>query len=190
MFAFVAALYLCGGPSHGHRTLGARHEPMRGAAQGEPGRTRKGQRGGSRCSPRVLESVRFGATRSGQRTRSAACGQRPAACGQRHAASGTRSAVRGTRHAVSGRGQRHAASGKRSAAHGTPSADAVSGMRSALVQAILRVDLMVGDNPEIDELDLNPLIALAPGQGRRRDRCPRAHLTAVTAADRPARATY
>jgi acetyl coenzyme A synthetase (ADP forming)-like protein len=43
---------------------------------------------------------------------------------------------------------------------GAPPAD-----QEALVQAILRVDRMVGDNPEIEELDLNPLVALAPGHG-------------------------
>jgi acyl-CoA synthetase (NDP forming) len=35
----------------------------------------------------------------------------------------------------------------------------------ALVETILRVDRMVGDNPEIQELAINPLSALAPGHG-------------------------
>lgn len=43
---------------------------------------------------------------------------------------------------------------------GAPPAD-----KDALIDAILRVDRMVGDNPEIQELDLNPLVALPPGQG-------------------------
>lgn len=43
---------------------------------------------------------------------------------------------------------------------GAPPAD-----REALADAILRVDRMVGDLPEIEELDLNPLFALPPGQG-------------------------
>jgi acyl-CoA synthetase (NDP forming) len=43
---------------------------------------------------------------------------------------------------------------------GAPPAD-----RDALVETILRVDRMVGDNPEIQELDINPLSALAPGHG-------------------------
>jgi acyl-CoA synthetase (NDP forming) len=43
---------------------------------------------------------------------------------------------------------------------GKPPAD-----KDALVDAILRVDRLVGDNPELQELDLNPLIALPPGQG-------------------------
>ncbi len=37
--------------------------------------------------------------------------------------------------------------------------------KDALVDAILRVDRMVGDNPEIQELDINPLFALPPGLG-------------------------
>jgi acetyl coenzyme A synthetase (ADP forming)-like protein len=43
---------------------------------------------------------------------------------------------------------------------GAPPAD-----KEALVEAILRVDRMVGDNPEIQELDLNPLVARPPGGG-------------------------
>lgn len=43
---------------------------------------------------------------------------------------------------------------------GAPPAD-----EDALVDAILRVDRMLGDNPEIRELDLNPLVALPPGRG-------------------------
>jgi acetyl coenzyme A synthetase (ADP forming)-like protein len=43
---------------------------------------------------------------------------------------------------------------------GMPPAD-----KEAIASSILRVDRMVGDNPEIRELDLNPLIALPPGQG-------------------------
>ncbi len=43
---------------------------------------------------------------------------------------------------------------------GAPPAD-----RAALVDAILRVDRMVADNPEIQELDINPLLARAPGHG-------------------------
>ena len=43
---------------------------------------------------------------------------------------------------------------------GAPPAD-----RDAIVQTILRVDRMVGDIPEIQELDVNPLSALAPGRG-------------------------
>jgi acyl-CoA synthetase (NDP forming) len=43
---------------------------------------------------------------------------------------------------------------------GAPPAD-----RDALVDAILRVDRLTADLPQIAELDLNPLIARAPGQG-------------------------
>lgn len=43
---------------------------------------------------------------------------------------------------------------------GAPPAD-----KEAIADTILRVDRMVGDNPEICELDLNPLIALPPGRG-------------------------
>lgn len=43
---------------------------------------------------------------------------------------------------------------------GAPPAD-----KEAIVSTILRVDRMVGENPEIRELDLNPLIALPPGRG-------------------------
>jgi acyl-CoA synthetase (NDP forming) len=37
--------------------------------------------------------------------------------------------------------------------------------RAALVDALLRVDRMFGDLPELAELDINPLIARAPGAG-------------------------
>jgi acetyl coenzyme A synthetase (ADP forming)-like protein len=37
--------------------------------------------------------------------------------------------------------------------------------KTAVVDAIVRVDRMVRDNPEIQEMDLNPLLALAPGGG-------------------------
>jgi len=37
--------------------------------------------------------------------------------------------------------------------------------RDALVDVLLRIDRMVGDLPEIAELDVNPLIARAPGAG-------------------------
>jgi acetyl coenzyme A synthetase (ADP forming)-like protein len=37
--------------------------------------------------------------------------------------------------------------------------------REALVDALLRVSRLVGDLPEIREMDLNPLVACAPGQG-------------------------
>lgn len=43
---------------------------------------------------------------------------------------------------------------------GTPPAD-----REALIDAILRVSRMVGDLPELLEMDINPLLAMAPGQG-------------------------
>lgn len=43
---------------------------------------------------------------------------------------------------------------------GSPPAD-----RAALIDALLRISRMVGDLPEILELDLNPLIALEPGRG-------------------------
>jgi len=43
---------------------------------------------------------------------------------------------------------------------GSPPAD-----REALADAIQRVDRMIADLPELEELDLNPLIALPPGQG-------------------------
>jgi acetyltransferase len=43
---------------------------------------------------------------------------------------------------------------------GGPAAD-----KGALIDAILRVDRMVEDNPEIQELDINPLLARPPGQG-------------------------
>jgi len=43
---------------------------------------------------------------------------------------------------------------------GAPPAD-----KEALVDAILRVDRMVAENPEIREMDINPLTALRPGQG-------------------------
>lgn len=43
---------------------------------------------------------------------------------------------------------------------GAPPAD-----KKALVEAILRVDRMVAENPEIREMDINPLKALPPGQG-------------------------
>jgi acetate---CoA ligase (ADP-forming) len=43
---------------------------------------------------------------------------------------------------------------------GAPPAD-----KDALIDAIHRVDRMVGDHPQIQELDLNPLVALPPGQG-------------------------
>jgi acyl-CoA synthetase (NDP forming) len=43
---------------------------------------------------------------------------------------------------------------------GAPPAD-----KDALVEAILRVDRMIADNPEIQELDINPLLALPPGEG-------------------------
>jgi acyl-CoA synthetase (NDP forming) len=43
---------------------------------------------------------------------------------------------------------------------GSPPAD-----KEALVDAILRIDRMVGDNAEIQELDVNPLAALRPGAG-------------------------
>jgi hypothetical protein len=42
-FKIVNSMHLCGDTSPGHTVLGARREPVRGAAQGEPGRTRKGQ---------------------------------------------------------------------------------------------------------------------------------------------------
>ena len=35
----------------------------------------------------------------------------------------------------------------------------------ALVDALLRVSRLVGELPEIREMDLNPLVACAPGQG-------------------------
>ncbi|NUP10040.1 MAG: hypothetical protein HOW73_28660 [Polyangiaceae bacterium] len=37
--------------------------------------------------------------------------------------------------------------------------------KEGIVDAILRVDRMVADNPEIEELDINPLIARRPGHG-------------------------
>jgi hypothetical protein len=40
------SVHLCGDLSHEHRILGARREPVRGAAQGEPDRTRGGPAGG------------------------------------------------------------------------------------------------------------------------------------------------
>jgi acyl-CoA synthetase (NDP forming) len=43
---------------------------------------------------------------------------------------------------------------------GSPPAD-----RDAIADTLLRVSRMVGDIPEILELDLNPLIALEPGKG-------------------------
>jgi acetyltransferase len=43
---------------------------------------------------------------------------------------------------------------------GAPAAD-----RDALVDVLLRIDRLAADLPEILELDLNPLIARAPGQG-------------------------
>ncbi|MGE0361412.1 MAG: acetate--CoA ligase family protein [Vicinamibacterales bacterium] len=43
---------------------------------------------------------------------------------------------------------------------GAPPADT-----AALVETILRVDRMVGEHPEIQELDLNPLSAFPPGHG-------------------------
>jgi len=43
---------------------------------------------------------------------------------------------------------------------GAPPAD-----RAALVDAVLRIDRMVGDHEQIEEIDLNPLIALPPGKG-------------------------
>lgn len=43
---------------------------------------------------------------------------------------------------------------------GAPPAD-----QAALVDVLLRVSRMVGDLPEIQELDINPLLALPPGQG-------------------------
>jgi acyl-CoA synthetase (NDP forming) len=43
---------------------------------------------------------------------------------------------------------------------GAPPAD-----RDAVVEALLRLDRMLGDLPEILEIDINPLIALPPGQG-------------------------
>ncbi|MCA9675799.1 MAG: acetate--CoA ligase family protein, partial [Myxococcales bacterium] len=43
---------------------------------------------------------------------------------------------------------------------GAPAAD-----RAALVDALLRIDRLVGDVPEIVELDLNPLVARPPGGG-------------------------
>jgi acyl-CoA synthetase (NDP forming) len=43
---------------------------------------------------------------------------------------------------------------------GSPSAD-----RDALVDTLLRLDRMMGDLPEIQEIDMNPLLALPPGQG-------------------------
>ena len=43
---------------------------------------------------------------------------------------------------------------------GAPPAD-----RAALADALLRVSRLVGDLPEIEELDVNPLVALAPGEG-------------------------
>jgi acetyl coenzyme A synthetase (ADP forming)-like protein len=43
---------------------------------------------------------------------------------------------------------------------GGPAAD-----REALAQILLRVSRMVGDLPQIQELDINPLIALEPGKG-------------------------
>jgi acyl-CoA synthetase (NDP forming) len=43
---------------------------------------------------------------------------------------------------------------------GSPPAD-----REALVDTLLRLSRMVGDLPEILEIDMNPLIALPPGEG-------------------------
>jgi acetyl coenzyme A synthetase (ADP forming)-like protein len=43
---------------------------------------------------------------------------------------------------------------------GAPPAD-----REAVVEALLRVSRMVGELPEIQELDVNPLVALPPGRG-------------------------
>ena len=43
---------------------------------------------------------------------------------------------------------------------GAPAAD-----REAIADVLLRVSRMVGDLPEILEMDVNPLLALAPGQG-------------------------
>jgi acetyltransferase len=37
--------------------------------------------------------------------------------------------------------------------------------REALVNTLLRLSRMVGDLPEILEIDINPLIALPPGKG-------------------------
>jgi acyl-CoA synthetase (NDP forming) len=37
--------------------------------------------------------------------------------------------------------------------------------RAAVMDALLRVDRMVGDLPTVAELDLNPLVARAPGCG-------------------------
>jgi acetate---CoA ligase (ADP-forming) len=43
---------------------------------------------------------------------------------------------------------------------GAPASD-----REALVEAILRLDRLVGEHPAVLEIDLNPLLALPPGQG-------------------------
>lgn len=45
---------------------------------------------------------------------------------------------------------------------GHPAADV-----EALQEVLLRVSRLVEETPEIDELDLNPIFALAPGQGCR-----------------------
>jgi acyl-CoA synthetase (NDP forming) len=37
--------------------------------------------------------------------------------------------------------------------------------RAALVDVLLRIDRLVGDHPEIVELDVNPLVARTPGRG-------------------------
>ena len=37
--------------------------------------------------------------------------------------------------------------------------------RDALESALLRVSRMVGELPEISEIDVNPLVALPPGRG-------------------------
>jgi len=43
--------------------------------------------------------------------------------------------------------------------------DAPPADRAAFVDALLRVSCLVGDLPEIQELDLNPVAVLAPGAG-------------------------
>ncbi|MBI3179065.1 MAG: acetate--CoA ligase family protein, partial [Deltaproteobacteria bacterium] len=43
---------------------------------------------------------------------------------------------------------------------GSPAAD-----RDALVDVLLRISRMATDLPEIMEMDINPLMALAPGRG-------------------------
>jgi hypothetical protein len=118
------AIHLGGHPSRGHWSPGARREPVRGAAQGEPGRTRKGERADDDAAPASRASAPHppGAAEAGSRQRPAASGHRQPVTGER--LSGNRRAAARQRGSAAARqpvtGDRQPATGARQSVRGDP----------------------------------------------------------------------